>query len=389
MVYSFTVFMPPLIEEFGWTRGPVSLALTFHMVANALTMPFAGRLVDRLGARRVVLPSIALWGSGVGLLYFIPGELWILYVGFAYLGVVASGCTPLPYGRAIATWFNRRRGLALGIAMSGVGLGTLLLPMFARHMIVSFGWRIAFAGVGALMCMVGLFIIFPLFRDSPGEMGLAPDGDPVASDAAPIVESGFTMRQAFRARAFWLMAAAFSAVAMAVLGTGAHLVQILTDGGFSPEKAVLGVSTLGVAVLLGRVATGYLLDRYFAPYVAVGALCGPIIGCLLFASGTTGPLAFVAAAGIGIGVGAEVDMIAYMTSRYLGLRAFGVIYGVLFGVFLAGGGLGAPLMGYGFDSYGNYSAVLILFAAGCVFACLLLLRLGPYPDLSKIGVVPK
>jgi len=389
IVYSFTVFIPTLVEEFGWQRGPVSLSITFHTLANAAALPFAGHLVDRFGARRVLLPAILLWGSGVGMLCLLPGKLWAFYAAFAGLGIVTSGCTPLPYGRAISAWFNKRRGLALGIAMSGVGFGTLLLPIFANYMIETYDWRAAFAGIGALICLIGLVMVFPVFRNSPEEKGLTPDGDEPVETAAARTVVGFSWREAFTTRAFWLMAIAFACVSMAVIGTSAHLVPILRDGGLSPSKAALGVSTLGISLLLGRVWAGYLMDHYFAPYVAIGAICGPILGCLLLASGTTGALAFVAAAGIGLGVGAEVDMIAYMTSRYLGLRAFGVIYGTLFGIFLIGGGVGAPLMGYGFDTYGTYTNVLIFFTCACVLACILLLRLDPYPELPVLKISPR
>lgn len=382
VVFTFTVFIPPLIEEFGWSRGDVSLSLTFHTVANAIAMPFAGVLLDRFGARWVLSRSITLWGVGVALLYAIPGSLWAFYAAFALLGVVASGSTPLPYGRAISSWFDARRGLALGIATSGTGLGTLIIPVFANGMINSAGWRIAFAGIGALILAVGLFIVLPLFRDSSSDSGESTGADTASaqtSSAHVASEDGLTYREALRDRNFWLMASAFSIVAITVFGTAAHLVPMLVDTGIPGTKAVFAVSTLGISLLAGRIWAGYLLDRHFAPYVAIAFFCGPIVGCLIFASGAGGILPFLAAAAVGLGIGAEVDMIAYFLGRYLGLRAFGVLYGLLFGGYLFAGGIGPPLMGYGYDASGSYAGVLYGFAVSTAFACILLSRMGPYP----------
>jgi MFS family permease len=381
-VYTMSVFMPSLINEFGWGRGDISLSLTFHTLANAAAMPIAGKLVDRFGARRVLLPAILVWGIGVGLISVIPGALWALYAMFFVLGIATSGATPLPYGRMISAWFNQRRGLALGLAMSGTGLGTLIIPILAQRLIDTFDWRMAFAGIGALILVVAVVIVIPIVRDTPEEMGSSPDNLPADQDfdgEDQTTVPGFSSTAVLKQRQFWLITAAFSIVAMTVLGTAAHLFPLLVDSGIEPTTAAMGVSTMGLALLLSRVWAGYLLDRYFAPYVAIGFICGPILGCLLFASGVTGSLAFVAAIGIGLGIGAEIDMIAYFIGRYFGLRSFGVLYGYLFGAFLVGGGIGPPLLGYGYDILGTYAAPLYMCAVAAAVACLLLAILGPYP----------
>lgn len=232
VVYTVTVFIPPLVDEFGWGRGDISMSVTFHTVANAIAMPIAGKLVDKFGARRVLAPSILVWGIGVGLISMIPGSLWALYAMFLLLGIVTSGATPLPYGRAISSWFNRRRGLALGLGMAGTGLGTLILPIFSQQLIDAYGWRMAFAGIGTLIFGVGILIVIPLIRDTPEELGLTPDNlpvDPQTVGARPATTPGPTSSAALRTRQFWLMAAAFSIVAMTVVGTAAHLFPLLID----------------------------------------------------------------------------------------------------------------------------------------------------------------
>ena len=385
VTYSMTVFIPPLVDEFGWGRGDISLALTFHLLANAIAMPFAGTLVDRFGARRVLTPAILAWGLGIGLISVIPGYLWALYAIFFISGIITSGASPLPYSRAISAWFNRRRGLALGIGMAGTGLGTLLMPVLSQQLIEGFGWRLAFAGIGALIFAVGLLIVIPLFRNTPEESGLTVDNLPVDKQLDPGLQTtppGLTTEAALRTREFWIMAFAFSVVAMTVIGTAAHLVPLLVDHGITSGNAVMYVSVMGFSLLFARVWAGYLLDRYFAPYVAIGFICGPIAGCLLLAGGATGPFAVVAAIGIGLGIGAEVDFIAYLIGRYFGLKSFGVLYGIFFGAFLVGGSVGPPLMGYGYDLWSTYNFVLYFFAAVTLVACMLLATLGPYQSVN-------
>ena len=139
---------------------------------------------------------------------------------------------------------------------------------------------------------------------------------------------------------------------------------------------------IGLALIFGRVLAGYLLDKFFAPYVAIAFLCGPIIGMLLLSQGGAGTAAVLSAVLLGLGVGAEVDLIAYLVSRYFGLKAFGEIYGYLFGIFIVGTAIGPLIMAFGFDNFGDYSPMLVVFAGLLGLSCLLLLRLGAYPDLE-------
>ena len=237
--------------------------------------------------------------------------------------------------------------------------------------------RAAFGGIGALILAVGLCSVLPLFRDSPPVVQRS--ADDITARAAVVVPEGLTWSEALRDRNFLLMIAAFFIMAITVFwdccapGADDDGCRPRTgdgrNGGFDARDFSSG----------RRIWAGYLLDHYFAPYVAIAFFCGPIIGCLIFASGVGGWVTFAGAAAIGVGIGAEVDMIAYFLGRYLGLRAFGVLYGVLFGAYLVGGGVGPPLMGYGYDVLGSYANVLYGFAISTAFACVLLSRMGAYP----------
>ena len=185
-------------------------------------------------------------------------------------------------------------------------------------------------------------------------------------------------REAWHTGTFWLMVGAFFLMSVSLAGCLIHLVPMLTDRGFSAQSAALATSLFGGGILLGRIGAGYALDRFFAPSVAVCFFCGATLGIVLLCGGVTGSLAFVAAVLVGLGVGAEFDIMPYAVSRYFGLRAFGEIYSYTLATFTLGGVVGPPLMGMGFDATGSYSLVLATFVVAALTAAGLMTRLGPY-----------
>ena len=382
MTFSFGVFLSSFENEFGWSRGQISLALTLTILAAALTMPLAGRVLDAVGARVLALWAITLFGLSVMSLYFVPGNLWLFYTWFIVIGVMAAGAAPGPFARAISAWFDRRRGIALGLCMAGVGLGAAIMPLLARTSIAAFGWRGAYVVIGCVILAI-IPVLLWLFHNEPGDMGCYVDNDPATGSTAVQNRSfGLSTREAFRQRSFWVLLVAFLIAAFTINGCTVHMVPMLTDRGVSFEAAAGVASMIGLALIFGRVLAGYLLDKLFAPYVAIAFLCGPIIGMLLLSQGAAGSVAVLSALLLGLGVGAEVDLIAYLVGRYFGLKAFGEIYGYLFGIFIVGTGVGPLIMGFGFDNSGSYSPMLIGFAVVLALSCLLMLRLGDYPDLE-------
>jgi len=383
MTFSFGVFLPSLEIEFGWSRGQISLALTRTILAAACAMPFAGRVLDVVGARVFTLWAIVIFGLSVISLYLVPGNLWLFYAWFTVIGVLAAGAAPGPFARTISAWFDKRRGIALGICMAGVGLGAAIMPLIARLSITAFDWRGAYVVIGCVILAV-IPVILWLFHNEPGAMHCYVDNDPERGTMPGQDRSfGLSTREAFKQPSFWVLMVAFFVAALTINGCTVHLVPLLTDRGVSFEAAAGVASMIGLALIFGRVLAGYLLDKLFAPYVAIAFLCGPIAGMLLLSQGGTGPLAVLSALLLGLGVGAEVDLIAYMVSRYFGLKAFGEIYGYLFGIFIVGTGIGPLIMGLGFDSFGAYRPMLIVFAGLLGLSCLLMLQLGEYPDLEN------
>jgi MFS family permease len=381
IVPTFGVFLKPLSQEFGWNRTQISLAFSLATLGITVAMPFLGRLVDRFGARRVILPAVLLFGLSVLSLSLLSAHLWHFYALYLLIGVVGSGTTPVPYAKVLSRWFDRQRGLALGLTVAAFAVSGSLMPSLAQALIAAVGWRHAYVLLGLMAMGVALPVVGLLLTETPQMMGLAPDGEPVgqAGGSKPRgPEGGLTFQEARQTSTFWLMGSAVFLISVSFHGYIIHLVPLLTDRGLSAQSAALTVSLAGGAALIGRVGIGYLLDRFFAPYVAVGFFCGLALGIFLLWSGAVGGVVLVAVVLVGLGVGAELDVMPYAISRYFGLRAFGEIYSYAFAIFTLGAVVGPPLMGAGFDATGSYSLVLATFVVVALTAAGLMTRLGPY-----------
>lgn len=380
VVYSLGIILKPLIKEFHASRGDISLAFALANVAHAIATPRVGQWTDRLGARRVILFATAVFGLLLISSLVRSARLWHLYLFYVLLGAVGSGAAPVPYGKVVSNWFDKRRGLALGLTMVGFGAGVVAMPFLTQRLLTILGWRGAYASLGLIVLFVGIPVIGLFLKENPEEMGLLPDGEAVTHPTASERQSreGIDWYHAWHDPVFWTIVAAFFLVGASVHGCVLHLAPMLTDRGIPAERAALAVSLLGGAVLIGRIASGYSLDRFFAPRVAVFFFGAAALGIILLWSGAAGSTAFVAAFLVGLGMGAEVDVIAYLTSRYFGLRSFGEVYGYVFGSYALAGALGPWLMGLGFDSTGSYRAVLAGFLVATLLAVVAILRLGPY-----------
>ncbi len=380
VVFSFGVFLKPLIKEFHSGRGAVSLAFTLHNAVTAFCLPFAGRLVDHFGARRVILPSTFMVGLILLSAYFCSGRIWELYLFYAALGVAGCGAAPVSYCDVISHWFDRYRGVALGFMMFGLGAGALIMPSAAQYLIARFGWRLAFGIFGAAILVITAPIVTGFLKQRPEPLGLLPDGTPyvVRASSRPGDDPGMSWGEAWRAPTFWHLFCAFILVSASVQACLAHLAAILADRGTPALAAAFATSLFGGGLLVGRTGSGYLLDRFFAPRVAALIFCCAAGGIALLRTTSSQEPAFVAAFFIGLGLGAEVDIMAYLTSRYFGLRSFGTIYGFIFAGFGLAGGLGVFLMGAAFDATGSYALMLTLFCIVTLIGAALMMRLPPY-----------
>ncbi len=370
MQFTMGTMLPAVSREFGWSRGAVSSSIVIGLWMTGVATPIVGRLVDRFGIRAVALPAIVVFSLSTASVALVPASRSAFTGVYALMGLAAAGQTPLVYAKAISVRFDEQRGLALGIAMAGVGLGAALVPQFAQALITLLGWRGAYAGLGVLTFAlafpaVALFVGQPLRETREGN-----------ATSKPL--SGLTGIEAVRTSRFWILAASFFLVAGTTGGVVAHLVPLLTDRGLSPVRAAELLGMAGLALIGGRLLAGFLLDRVHAPYVAAGFFTAPLMGIVALLLTSRQDAAAIGAVLVGIGMGAEVDLIAFLLSRYLGMRSFGEIYGYLFAIFMFGAGAGPFLMGVSFDRTGSYGLMLgcSVFALG--IASVLMLGLGAY-----------
>lgn len=384
-VFAFGTFVTSLEAEFGWQRGPMSLALTIANITVVVASPLLGSLVDRVGVRRVMLVSVSLMGLCVASMSQMNGNIWHYYLMHLLIPLLGAGTLPLTYSRVIIAWFARRRGLALGISLAGFGVGATVIPALAQFIIENWGWREAYLVFAGLILLISLPVSFFLLRETPQEMGLQVDGQQPSADEADnslVAEgAGLSGRQALGERNFWLILGSFLFVGVGITSILAHLVPMLIGRGVAPATAALCMSSLGFGLIFGRVLAGYLMDHYFAPYVAAVFLLGLLAGVMILASGASGPVVFLAAILVGLATGSEISEIAYLVSRYFGQRAFGLIYGTMFAAFQAGSAAGAYAMGWYFDVAGNYLNALWGVSGLVALGIALILMLGRYPRL--------
>jgi MFS family permease len=222
-VYTFTVFVKPLGAAFGWNRESVSLGFAIAALTVGLSSPLIGRLIDRFGPRRIILPCMTVFGCGVVSLALLGSRLWQFYLTCLVIGVVGNGAAHLAYARSISTWFQRRLGMALAFVMVGAGLGAMILPVIAQSVATRFGWRAAYVSLGALALLLGL----PLSWRHIGDRG------PSQKQSAPVVHSGLTWQQGTRSIAFWIIVAVLFVSSISMNGAITHLSALLTDRGGS------------------------------------------------------------------------------------------------------------------------------------------------------------
>jgi MFS family permease len=364
----------PLQAEYGWGRGEIMLAVTLSGLTITFLSPVFGTLVDKFGVRTIALLSCLLFSLSFGAIALAPNNLTIFYALFIVMGVLGGASIPISWTRGVNAWFVENRGLALALALMGTGLASVVINNLAPVLVANFGWRGLLLGLGAL----GLFISLPLallfFREPK------PEERPAAAAHDPSTDGGFTLREAMREMRFWLMGASFLIVAIVYGGLFANFVPLLRDDGFSAAQAGALASALGLFLVIGRVVAGWLLDRFWAPYVAFPLLSAPAVSCLLLAhDGITQFEAWLAAGLLGFAAGAETDLVAYLSARYYGLKHYGQVYGALYAFFGIGSSLSPPIYGWVFDAAGSYIPMLYVAAVSFVFGAALLLFIGRYP----------
>ena len=381
-----SVLIKPLTQEFGWGRGDISLALTYLTVGIALGVLVTGKLIDRYGARRVVCTAIAL-----SILVILTGPLYVttlplFYTMMLLAAVVGAPTNTIGYARVISNWFDKRRGLFIGINSAGIGLGFALAPQICSWAASIGGWRAGYFSLGLFLLFFVLPTVYLFLIDKPEDVGLLPDGvqKSATGDQATADTSGhLSLGEALRTHVFWIMLIIITCIAFSLNGIFSQLAPMLTDRGIDMTTAALVVSTMGISMAVARVVVGYIIDKLFAPKVALVVFISVLFGVGLLIYGQHLALYFIAAVLMGIGIGTESDLMVFLTSRYFGVRHFGTIFSWVFIAHMTGTSLGPYIMGRSFDIHGNYIPILQVCLALLALATVLFAFLGSYDQFTR------
>lgn len=366
--FTFSLFLAPLHDAFGWKREAISSAFAVAALTVAACSPAIGTLLDRLPPRRIILPSIVVFACALASLSLLRGHIAQFYGLYLVLGIVGNGTAQLAYSRAVLTWFERRRGLALAVVLTGSGTGSILIPLLAQHVITAYGWRTAYLTLG-ITALVGIPLTALLVRNCKDPLpatGPSPKSVHHAS-AAPT-----RIATVLRSGTFWLIAVPVTLSALSINATIAHMSALLTSRGVTLGSAALALSMLGFSGIIGRLITGHLLDRGPAPLISLAVLTLAACGVVVIAYARTAPAGLAGAFLLGFGSGSEADVVPYLTAKYFGRSRFSTIYGLSWTAYAIGGALGPVILGHAFDRAGAYLPTSVLMLSLPCFAAALL-----------------
>lgn len=372
LIYTFGIFLKPLQAEFGWPRETLGTAFACASFTLGLCSPPLGHLIDRYGPRRVILACVTVFGVALGSLAFLTPHRAHLFATFVVIGAVGNGTAQMGYARAVSTWFQRRRGLALGVMMAGSAGGAIVVPVICQSLIGAYGWRVTYAVFGLAALAVGLPLAAFFVYERPGTRDVR----------GVVTQSGAGVSEAMRHRAFWIIAATLFLAAMSTTGTVTHLAALLNDRGISPRQASYALSALGAASLCGRLATGWLLDRFFGARVGMVLLFLNALALWMLATAKTAPAGIAAAALMGFSMGGESDVTPYLLARYFGLRSLATLYGFTWTAYAISAAAGSILLGRAFDRTGSYQSLLVELSALMLLAAILMAALPRYGAAS-------
>jgi MFS family permease len=365
---AFSLFFPPILDEFGWERGVTAGAFSFGFLVSAVLTPSLGRLMDRRGPRVVMELGVGLVAAGL-MLATLVRQPWQLY---ATLGVmVGGGSVCLSYtGQSLflPNWFVRRRGLAMSVAFSGVGVGSIILLPWLQYLIGRSGWRAACWAMGILVLLL-LAPLNLLLRRRPEEMGLEPDGDAVPRDAAaggraanvmdPVWAAvDWTLGRAIRTARFWWITLGYFGGLFSWYAVQVHQTKYLVEIGFSPTYAAWALGFVSLVAIPGQIALGHLSDRIGREWVwTVGSLGFVVcyLALLLMRQSPTPALLHlmvISQGALGYGL---TSVIGAIPAEIFQGRQYGTIFGTLMLAAIAGGAIGPWLTGAIHDATGSYT----------------------------------
>lgn len=364
-----SLFVEPLQQQFGWSRGDIAMVHSFGLVI-AFIAPVIGRMTDRLGVRPILAAGLLLTAIGYGLLASMAGSLSYYYGVHFFFSLVGMATTGITVTRILSGAFEATRGTALAVARSGLAVAGALMPMALFPTILRFGTAGGYLLLATFILLVALPLVWFWVPSRAAEVKagrIAPPG----ADSARILLANGKVR---------ILIAASVLNYVPVVALLSQMKPLAVDKGLDAVAAVGAVSVMGAAAAGGALLSGLLVDRFWAPVVAFVLNIAPAIGCLLLLQHDVPPALFYGAVlMIGLGQGAEIDIVAFMIARYFGLRSYATIYSLSTLGIALGVALGASLIGRAYDHFGNYDVALVAASGSFFLAALFYLAMGRYP----------
>lgn len=376
--YTHGVFVSAISQDTDWSRGEIQLGVSIMILMAIITAPLVGSLVDRYGARFIALISIPLYGLAMSSFVFVGNDINHYYFVWALMSIIAAGTLPVTWTRVVNQWFDKARGIALGITLAGTGIAATFGPIYVTSLIEDFGWKNSYLLLALTISIISLPAVYVLFKE-PKEADIFENHSVENSNTI----SGVSFKEAVKGRQFWFIGIALVFAAGGISGLITNSVPMLIDKGFSLKDAASLAGLIGLSVILGRLIVGILLDYFWAPLIAAIFLSAPFISALILVGNVdSGIMISISMIIIGLAAGAELDLLAFLTSRYFGLKDYGKLYGSLYVFFSIGAGIAPALFGRYFDINGDYIFLLYLVICTSLLSGILMLRLGDYPNLK-------
>jgi MFS family permease len=382
--FSLGPFMAPLEKAFGWSRSEITSGLTIYAGTCVICQPIVGRMIDRLGPRRIALTGLVLSGCALSLFATANGSLtgwllrWLVYSLAAQLIL-----TPV-WSSAVASEFEAGRGIALAITLSGSAVSGMVVPIVSTLVIDAYGWRAAYPILGGGVAAVLVLVTWFLFYSRRDRLRRSQD------TASLTVETGLSTGEAVQSPTFWKMAGAIFASFSLAMAFSIHMLPILTSTGQSRGTAALIAGSYGLFAVVGKISYGLLVNRFAGQLVAAAMMVLPVASCtLLLMPNPSVVMCFIAISLVGVSSGAQLQLLVYLTTRHFGMRAFGTIFGFISSALTIASGVGPVLAGRIYDMTGDYHLLLVAGIPLSIVAGLVMLWVGDYPEVREARVMAR
>ena len=393
--YAFALFYKPLEAEFGWGRGAISVAFTIYFVIQGLASPFIGRIIDRYGAKRLIILGAIV--SGLGFLWLTCiKNLWSFYGAYIVAGLGATAMGQIPTTQVVSNWFDKRRGFAIGIMSTGIGIGAFVIgPLVGAYLIPAFGWRAAYFVLALLFWVLIIPTTQFIMKERPSDIGLYPDG---VEPSGTVVENTlssqtsevWTLSMALKVSAFWLIAIAFALANFSHTAAIQHQVNHLTDIGFPVTMAAIALGAVGFGSAAGKFVFGWLCDRITARYAATISFVlqlAAVIILMTLKSTSSLSMIWLYAILLGLGAGGWLPTMSMAVSSSFGLVSYGAIFGGVTLLQSLGDAFGPLVAGQMYDVMQTYFWVFILLLVLFMvsIASMLAVRRPKFPVTGKFA----